>query len=186
MDLYLQLLLDKFVYMIIIFGALNWGFIGLFKINLVNPLLNLFSFNYGLLNRSIYSIIGFAALLKLMNRNYYLPFLGKTVYPCDTLKKKTPVKATIATKIKTTPNSNVIYWASEGKNDIIIRNPIQAYNKMSNSGVTLSDDKGIAILKVRQPVAYKVPLKFTIKPHVHYRVCIGNGMLSEVRTVFLK
>ena len=33
--------------------------------------------------------------------------------------------------------------------------------------------------------SYTVPYKGLLKPHVHYRVCGGNGMLSRVETVNL-
>lgn len=185
MELYFQLMMDKMVYTFILLGALNWGLIGLFKFNLVTYVLAYFT-NVHQLNRFIYALIGFAALIKIFNRDYYLPFLGNAVFPCDSLEVKTPKNANVATKIKTKPNVNVIYWASEGTNDIVVSNPWKAYDKYSNAGVVLSDANGHAVLKVRQPVGYKVPTGFTLKPHIHYRVCLGNGMLSPVKTVFLK
>ena len=185
MELYFQLMIDKFIYTIIILGALNWGLIGMFKFNLVTFALSFFTPVYQL-NRVIYVIIGLVALLKLYNRDYYLPFLGNAVFPCDSLQVKTPANPTLATKIKTKPNVNVVYWASEGTNDIVVRNPWKAYDKYNNAGVALSDAEGYAVLKVRQPVPYKIPTGFTLKPHIHYRICLGNGMLSPIKTVFLK
>ena len=185
MELYFQLMIDKFIYTIIILGALNWGLIGMFKFNIVTFALSFFTPVYQL-NRVIYVIIGFAALLKLYNRDYYLPFLGNSVFPCDSLQVKTPSNPALATKIKTKPNVNVVYWASEGTNDIVVRNPWKAYDKYNNAGVALSDAEGYAVLKVRQPVPYKIPTGFTLKPHIHYRICLGNGMLSPIKTVFLK
>lgn len=185
MELYFQILLDKIILSILIFGGLNWGFIGLFRKNLLNYMLSYSKYTFHA-NRIIYVIIGLCALFKMFKRDFYLPFLGKSVFPCDSLKLKTPKESTIKTSIRTKPNSNVIYWASEGTNDIIMKHPIQAYNKYSNSGVVLSNNEGIANLYVRKPIPYKVPFGYNLKPHIHYRTCLGNGMLSEIKTIFLK
>lgn len=185
MELYFQLVMDKLLYTIILLGALNWGLIGVFKFNLVSYVLTYFT-NVHQLNRAVYVIVGLAALFKIFSRDYYLPFLGHAVFPCDSLEIRTPANANVATKIKTKSRVNVIYWASEGTNDIVVQNPWKAYDKYGNAGVAVSDADGNAVLKVRQPVSYKVPTGFTLKPHIHYRICLGNGMLSPVKTVFLK
>jgi hypothetical protein len=188
MELYFQLFANQIALCLIVFGALNWGTIGLFRFNLVTYVLSLFT-SIPNINRIIYTLIGLAALLNIFNREYYLPFLGKSSFPCDSMEIKTPKNATLITNIKTKANVNVIYWASESledNNDIVVRNPWKAYDKYSNSGVSLSDNNGIAVLKVRSPVSYKVSSGFTLKPHIHYRICLGNGMLSSVKTVFLK
>ena len=185
MELYFQVMLNRFAYLLILVGALNWGLIGLFRYNLINSLVTKVS-PISKSNRLVYILIGISAAVKLLNRDYYLPFLGKAVFPCDSLKLKTPKNPEIATKIKTNANSNVIYWASEGTNDIIVKSPLKAYDKYSNAGVALSDKDGIAILKLRTPTSYRLPIGPTLKPHVHYRVCLGNGMLSSIKTVFLK
>jgi len=51
--------LDKFALVLVIIGALNWGFIGLFQFDLVAAL---FNGQASMLSRIIYSIIGFAGL----------------------------------------------------------------------------------------------------------------------------
>ena len=184
MNLYGKILIEKIAYLLIMMGALNCGFIGLFKVNLINYLTNQM-INMPEMNRVIYIVIGIAALSFMFNRDYYLPFLGKMVYPCNTLSLKTPIKANIGTQIKTKPNVNVIYWASETSEDQIVENPWKAYNMYSNSGVTLSDNNGIATLQVRSPSSYIVPNGKTMKPHIHYRVCTDHGILSPVKTAFI-
>jgi uncharacterized membrane protein YuzA (DUF378 family) len=178
-------MLDRLVHLIILIGALNWGFVGLLRFNVIMKLTSYIFNPRNRIHRLIYIIIGLAAGVKLFKRDYYLPFLGKAAFPCGSLKLKYPKNADVATKIKTKPNANVIYWASEGTNDIVVKNPLQAYDKYANAGVALSDNDGIATLKLRNPSAYNVPLGFTLKPHVHYRTCLGNGMLSPIRTAFL-
>lgn len=49
---------DKFSFLLIFIGSLNWGTIGLFDLNLVNVI----SLNSSLIERVIYILIFFAAL----------------------------------------------------------------------------------------------------------------------------
>ena len=122
------------------------------------------------------------------NRNFYLPFLGWTVYPCGSLAEKVPVYADTSIMVKVEPNVNVIYWASEPSPIEVqpISNPWDAYANYDNSGVVRADSNGNALLKVRMPSSYKVGLMGkTLKTHVHYRVCHNSGMLSEIKTVFI-
>jgi uncharacterized membrane protein YuzA (DUF378 family) len=185
MELYFQLFVNQIAFCLIIIGALNWGLIGVFRFNLVTYVSSHFT-DITQVNRILYAIIGLAALINIFNRDFYLPHLGRAVFPCDSLEIKTPNNASIVTRVKTKPNVNVIYWASESSNDILVKNPWKAYDKYSNAGVALSDKYGVVELKVRAPVAYKIPTGSTLKPHIHYRICIGNGMLSPVKTAFLK
>ena len=54
-----------------------------------------------------------------------------------------------------------------------------------NAGVATADPTGEAVLKVREPQAYTVPLKGRIEPHIHFRVCGDGGWMGHVKTVFL-
>lgn len=186
MELFFQIMIKKFIKMVVVLGALNWGFIGMFRFNLITFITQ--RFTPIKLNRTMYSIVGLCALLQAFDRDFYLPFLGETVFPCDSMTLKVPIGADTITDVKVRRNRNVIYWASNGTTaaDIIVQNPALAYNKYSNSGVALSDENGIAQLKFKYPQGYKTPLGNTLKPHVHYRVCLGDGMMSSIKTVFLK
>lgn len=132
-------------------------------------------------------ILGLCGYL-LLNRNFYLPFLGHAVYPCASLIERTPENANNIIKIKVSPNTNVIYWGSENKSNddsLVINNPWDAYGNYDNYGVVKSDSEGIAVLKYRTTVKYKIPSGKKLDRHLHYRYCIGNGMMSEVKTVNL-
>ena len=88
-----------------------------------------------------------------------------------------------------TPNVNIVYWASEQNDrasDKIVETPWEAYNMFSNTGVSKSDEKGTAIIHIRPSIAYKVPTGHIISKHVHYRECIGKGMLGPVKTHYVK
>jgi hypothetical protein len=130
-----------------------------------------------------------AIIMFLGSRNFYLPFLGSTVYPCGSLAEKVPTNADTSVVIKVKPGANVVYWASE-PTDIAkqpISNPWDAYALYDNSGVVRADSQGNAILRFRSPSSYKVGLIMgrTLKRHVHYRVCENAGMMSDIKTVFI-
>lgn len=122
-------------------------------------------------------------------RDFYLPFLGSTVYPCGSLAEKIPVNADTAVSIKVSPGANVVYWASEPSAPAMqpISNPWDAYAMYDNSGVVRADAAGNATLRFRSPSSYKVGLVVgrELKRHVHYRVCDYAGMLSPIKTVFV-
>jgi len=168
----------------IVVGALNWGLVGAFKFNAVEWVAK---YTFAALATIIYILVGLSAIIHLFSRDYYLPFLGDSVFPCGTLAEKVPEKADTSVTINTLPNVNVIYWAAE-PNAEVVSNPTQAYSKLANNGVTTSDANGVATLKFRKPAAYQVHKigNNTLKPHVHYRTCKSNGMMSRVETVFLK
>lgn len=127
-------------------------------------------------------------LLFVADRNFYLPFLGQTVYPCGSLAEKVPANADTTVKIKAAPGANVIYWASEPSSPEKqpISNPWDAYAMYDNSGVVRADSQGNAVLRFRSPSSYQVGLmNRELKRHVHYRVCKMPGMLGEIKTVFV-
>lgn len=167
---------------ILIFGALNYLVLAVFNIDIINEI----SYKTHLLVKFVlYLLIGLAGLFQITKRDFYLPFLGKSVYPCGSLIEKIPTDATIKKSIKTIPNINIIYWAAE-YDDEIFNDPYLAYDKYANSGVVKSDADGNAVLQFRKPQGYKVPYKNkTLKPHVHYRECFTNGMLEPIKTIYI-
>ena len=174
---------NKIMMMLVLIGGVNWGLIGLFDFNLVEYINKTIFSNNNYLQKIIYLLVGLSALM-LYKRDVLLPFLGKAVYPCGSLKEKVPDNTNKTIDVKVKPNSNVIYWAAN-ENNKNIDNPWDAYGKYENSGVVKSNEKGIAKLKFKFPTRYSVPRKGLLLPHVHYRVCNNNGMLSRVETVNL-
>jgi hypothetical protein len=133
-------------------------------------------------------IVVASIIYNLFNRNFYLPFLGWSVYPCGSLAEKVPNKADTTVTVQVKPNVNVIYWASEpsANEDDPIDNPWDAYANYDNSGVVKADSTGKAVLQVRNPSSYNVGLmNKTLKKHVHYRECRHPGMLSDIRTIMI-
>ena len=167
---------------LLMLGAINYLFVGLIDFNLIDTLGN---YIHNIIPLIIYIIIGIAGLYQIGRRDFYLSFLDKSVYPCGSLVEKKPEDATIKKIIKTKPNINVIYWASE-YDDNMFDDPYTAYDKYANTGVAKSDNEGNAVLEFRKPQGYKVPYKNKIlEPHVHYRECFYDGMLDSVKTLFL-
>ena len=179
----IRIYLHKFLILVAIFGGINYASMGIFKYNLIEELEKYLKIEN--LKKIIYIIIGISGFL-LFERDNFLPFLGHSVYPCEPLKESYPENSNIKIKIRTEANKNIIFWASEPNNKIL-DNPYDAYLDYKNSGVTRSDENGIAILKVRKPSNYYVPMKpEPLRKHIHYRICNGNGMLSRIETIYLE
>lgn len=183
---YIVKTIDLVTLVVILIGALNWGLIGVFNWNMVAALAKV---TFKGLERAVYVLVGFAALVHLLRRDYYLPFLGDAAVPCGMLITKRPKDANQQVLLNTdAPEANVIYWAAEPAVDKKIKeNPWIAYAEYANAGVTRTNTSGVATLYIRGPPAqYKVKggMK-TLDAHVHYRICRGAGMLGPVRTLKL-
>lgn len=177
----LPYLIEMISLLFIVIGALNWGLVA-FGFNLVSFIAK---YTFASLEPFVYILVGISALLHIISRNYYLPFLGDMAFPCAAMTEKTPTNANTEVKIQIEPFTNVIYWAAES-NAEVAKNPWVAYAEYTNAGVTRSDVNGVASLKFRTPRSYSVfGGTKTLKPHVHYRSCKAPGMLNEVKTVFL-
>lgn len=163
---------------------------------LINTLLfPLYAFNKNIIHNyasdniiKLVSCIGLFCLLHFgMNRDYYLPFLGDTVFPNGLLGNNVvPNNADLTLEIELEPHTKIVYWAAEPCQRENCKTPVMAwdaYQKYENSGVVTSNSKGIALVRVRSPQSYKVPYKTSeLKPHVHYRKLLTNGMLSKIYT----
>lgn len=175
---YLHLTIQKFTLAFLIAGALICLSMALFNLN---PL------NAGPFMRTILLIIGIAGILHIFRRDFYLPFLGETVMPCAALEERTPSGADTTVTVQVTPKSKLLYWAAEPAAEELkqIQDWKLAYATFSNIGVTTSDQSGTATLRVRKPQAYSVPFKGRLEPHIHYRICGEDGIMSRVNTVFI-
>jgi uncharacterized membrane protein YuzA (DUF378 family) len=178
-NLFLRKKIELVSLFFVVVGALNWGLVSL-GFNLVEFIAR---YTFSSLETVVYVIVGISALVHIVSRNYYLPFLGDAAFPCGSMVEKIPVNANTEVKIQVAPKTNVIYWATE-THDEIMKNPWLAYEEFSNAGVVRSDVNGVAVLKFRKPSGYKVGHK-TLEPHVHYRVCKHPGMLEAVKTVYM-
>lgn len=171
--------------LLVLIGALNWGLVGGMQFDLVQYLAGLVQIPE--VATVLYLAVGLSGVYLATRRDTYLPFLGKSAFPCGPLTEKKPADADVSVSVVVKPNSNVVYWAAEPGQDAY-ENPWIAYDKYANSGVARSDSSGKAVLHVRSPAGYGVRkfgglIKKALKPHVHYRVCTYDGMLGPVKTV---
>ena len=181
--LFFQKMLFKIAMVLVIIGSLNWLAVGSLGVNPVEKVLGKSS----IWTRAVYIIVGLAAVSMMFSRDTYLPFLGETVLPCSALPDQIPDNADVQVEVKVTPGAKVLYWAAEPATEKLkeLKDWRGAYLKYKNVGVVEADADGVAVLYVRNPQPYKVPFKARLEPHVHYRVCGDNGMLSSIKTVFL-
>lgn len=138
-------------------------------------------------NNVLVAAIGISSLYLGTQRDFYLPFLGQTVMPMPSESRISNPISVVLTGLPA--RTKVVYWASL-PNQSVVSDHILAYGDYTNSGVTLSDDKGEAIVQVSCPAPYNVKqfgiLNKTIPQHVHYRYELATkGMLSSVRTKYL-
>lgn len=181
-ETYIKKLLFKLAMILLIIGGLNWFLIGVFDFNLVYAI-----FGKNIAATLIYILVGISAIAIMFDRDTYLPFLGPMVMPCSVLENRDPPGATNEVKVVVEPNVKVIYWAAEPASENLkhINSWKQAYLNYDNAGVTTSNGEGIAILKIRNPQGYKVPIKGILQPHVHYRVCGEAGWMGKINTSFI-
>jgi len=168
---------------LLIVGGLNWGSKALLGKDLISQVLG----DFPIVTRVIFGLVGLAALAVMFHRDTYLPFLGETVMPCSVLAEKTPDGANTTVSVTVEPGAKVLFWAAEPGSDALkdVHTWQEAYLKFANAGVTTADGSGHARLRVRHPQPYTVPLKGTLAPHVHYRVCRGGGKMDPVQTTFV-
>ncbi len=180
------LFLQKKLYLVcmtlIVVGAFVWGILGVGGPNVVEAVLG------RKVARWVYVAVGVAALVVGFRRDTYLPFLGETVMPCSMIEERVPEHAdTEVTVGGLTPGAKVLFWATEPATEGLarIKDWRQAYLEFANAGVTTANEAGMAVLHVRRPQPYTVPLKGALASHVHWRVCGGGGMLGPVQTTSL-
>jgi len=180
-------MIDKWLHLgaaaALVLGGLLWGLLGFTGINLVESLLG------KRLASILFILVGFAALYLGVRMATYLPFLGETVVPCTVLSDREPDHADTEVALHgQRPGAKVLYWAAEPATVGLatIKRWQQAYLDYANAGVTTVDEGGHAVLRIRKPQPYSVPIMGALKAHVHWRVCdpsSKNGaMLGPVQT----
>jgi len=153
----------------------------LYMVILVAGLLSLFWTGRTLMAAILLTL---AALYVGFRRDTYLSFV-----PCSLLEEKTPEHADAQVSVSgLEPGAKVLFWAAEpsGPSGLAkIKDWRRAYLTFANAGVTTADEGGHAVLRVRTPQPYTVPLKGRLEAHVHWRVCRDGGMLGPVETTMI-
>lgn len=127
--------------------------------------------------------VGVMAIYLFMQKFILLPFLGETVMPTGLLKPTFPSDFTHTAKLDVIPNTTVVYWGADpDKTNSITKGPEEAYGDYTNSGVAISDNKGVAEIKFKFPQRYVLSFGRVNPPHIHYRYKTSNGMMSRIYT----
>jgi hypothetical protein len=170
--------LDLIARLLLVIGGLNYLFMSTVNVNI---------FLYIPYPRLLSIFIGLSAAYFVFNRDYYLPFLGKSVIP---IGPKKPTENLRQIKLIGLPqNTTVISWGSkESSGDF--DNYMSAYGDYANTDISRTNEKGEVTVELPCPSAYHIS-KFGIdkklEKHIHYRYELpkNKGMFSRVYTKYL-
>lgn len=138
-------------------------------------------------------IVLIAAIYIGVNRNTYLPFLGRTVIPPAVfLQEKVPQGSNVSYILTLTDENAedgayVLYWGALHTNKEVRPNPVEAYGDYSNTGIVRVKDKK-ATLFFNCPDKYTVGsvVPKTLERHIHYRIIRPNDpVMSAVYTAYV-
>jgi hypothetical protein len=116
---------------------------------------------------------------------YYMTRPPTDMFPCSLLQVQVPDHAdTEVTVSGLEPGAKVLFWAAEPKTDGLARinDWRKAYLTFANAGVAAVGESGHAVLRIRKPQPYTVPVVGRLDHHVHWRVCRNGGRLGPVQT----
>lgn len=167
--------------LLLVVGGMAWGYMGMMGRNPVSKVMGKYAW-------VVYGLVGLSAVVVLATgRDAFLPFLGPTVFPCAALADKVPENADTNVTVETRPGTKVLYWGAEPAAEHMktLKSWKEAYGAYANSGVATAGPDGKAVLRLRKPQTYKVPSKGRLESHVHYRLCLADGWMSQVETAIL-
>lgn len=133
---------------------------------------------------NVVAMIG--AVLLMIRRDTYLPFLGHAAFPPSLIKDKmipdkANVQAILNLKDAGIPDgTKIAYWGANPSKKTV-SNPRDAYKDYKNAGVTQVMG-GKAVIVFHCPSKYQVQRSVTLDRHVHYRVVNANGLMGPVET----
>ena len=156
--------------------------------SIISSVYILFNDNYNIVLRIFVIFIIAAAVIMIMKKETFLPFLGLAHLPNTLIaEEKIPKGANLSYSIdmkEYEEGTIIIYWAAN-KTDKIIEDPYEAYKNYNNVGVSKVKD-GKAEVRIFCPDKYKVKKVFNqlLERHFHYRIVYKDtGFLSPVMTV---
>ena len=156
--------------------------------SIISSVYILFNDDYNIVLRIFVIFIIAAAVIMIMKKETFLPFLGLAHLPNTLIaEEKIPKGANLSYSIDMKEYEDgtiIIYWAAN-KTDKIIEDPYEAYKNYNNVGVSKVKD-GKAEVRIFCPDKYKVKKVFNqlLERHFHYRIVYKDtGFLSPVMTV---
>uniref|UniRef100_A0A6C0E0W0 Uncharacterized protein n=1 Tax=viral metagenome TaxID=1070528 RepID=A0A6C0E0W0_9ZZZZ len=150
--------------------------------------------NKNIMSKLFAVVVGISSLMLIFDRDYYLPFLGKTIFPPAKSDMSLQIQKKIKVKVSDLPaNVKVVYWAAiEAIDSKAYTNYMDAYSNYTNAGEMFTDANGDVVLSIDCPSEYYVQ-KFGIinkklDKHVHYRYELPGkkGLFSKVYTQYVQ
>jgi hypothetical protein len=156
--------------------------------SIISSLYILLNDDYNIFLRIFVIFIIATAIVLMMKKETFLPFLGLAHVPNTLIaEERIPNGANISYSIDMNDyedGTKIIYWAAN-KTDKIIEDPYEAYKNYNNVGVAKVKN-GKAEVRIFCPDKYKVKKLFNqlLERHFHYRIVFKDtGFLSPVMTV---
>lgn len=161
--------LHIFLLFILIISAINWGLFafGYNAVEMLSKFVDELTGQEIMLDKIIYVFIAIIAIIYMLKRDNWLPFLGKTIISHQLFDVHYPHNYDTIIKIKTCPNAKILYWSAYPSEKPT--NVDKAYGDYGNCGVTLADDAGVAECRVIKGSDYKIN-GVVIDRHIHFRI----------------
>jgi uncharacterized membrane protein YuzA (DUF378 family) len=185
---YLIIKRNKLLMKLVIFGAINLGasVFGLNLFELFNQTITKITGKDLHIDKIIYVIIGIAALKLAFRRTTFTPYLGDTAFPSQVFVNTRENKiGTMNVPVYVTPNTRVAYWGTLPRTTDYIPHYTEAYGDFSNSGVVVSDDKGLVNLSILPGTSYLVNSGEEYPRDIHYReLDLGFDTIGKLKTIY--
>lgn len=137
------------------------------------------------LSKLLGGVLLLVSIYFMLNRDFYLPFLGKCAIPPNVINKAAISNGDISVKLSgLPPKTQIVYWASLPSSEII-NDPQLAYGDYKNSGTIETNENGDATVRIACPGNYSVgTLKKVLNKHLHYRYALVEypGLYSRIYT----
>ena len=166
---------------VVLVGGLGWGVISLFD------LYNKKSDGSDNWKGMVMGTIGLCSLCLILIKGLKPSFVGDYTIPPSVMFESYPRNHDLVYKLKTDPNTFVIYWASKKSKIKDATQPEEhAYGKYDNAGVVKSNEFGEANIYLKYPIRIitKDFLPRILNKHFCYRTLHNqSGRLSDIKKI---
>ena len=163
----------------LIIGGLGWGIVSFFD------MYNKKGDGFDNIKSIIMGLIGCSSLFMITTNGIKPSFIGDYTLPPTAVYESHPRNHDIVYELETIPNSTIIYWAAKNSKNNSIKPKEKAYGKFENSGVTSSNEYGIAKIHLQNPgtILTNDFVPRVMNKHFSYRILNKQtGILSDIIT----